>query len=73
MQIKLRYAAFLFVILTLLAACAFGQDATSPSLLRIADRYWMQPDVVYGSANNTPLKLDIWYPRDSQTPTPTLV
>jgi len=33
----------------------------------------MQPDVVYGSANNTPLKLDIWYPRDSPNPTPTLV
>ena len=42
-------------------------------MLQIADRYWMQPDVVYGSANNTPLKLDIWYPRDNPNPTPTLV
>ena len=33
----------------------------------------MQPDVVYGSANNTPLKLDVWYPRDNPNPTPTLV
>ena len=46
---------------------------TTPSLLQIGDRYWMQPDVVYGSANNTPLKLDIWYPRDNDKPTPTLV
>jgi len=53
------------------AATALSQ-ATSPSLLQIADRYWMQPDVVYGGANNTPLKLDIWYPRDNPNPTPTL-
>jgi acetyl esterase/lipase len=33
----------------------------------------MQPDLVYATANNTPLKLDIWYPRDNNTPTPTLV
>lgn len=46
---------------------------TTPSLLQIGDRYWMQPDVVYGSANNTPLKLDIWYPRDNDKPTPTVV
>ncbi|HSU24530.1 MAG TPA: hypothetical protein VLI65_00990, partial [Pyrinomonadaceae bacterium] len=51
---------------------AYSQD-TTPVLLRIADRYWMQPDVVYGSANNTPLKLDIWYPRDNPNPTPTVV
>lgn len=53
-------------------AAAQGQT-TSPNLLQIADRYWMQPDVVYGSANNTPLKLDIWYPRDNDQPTPTVV
>jgi len=48
-------------------------QATNETLLKIADRYWMQPDVVYAAANNTPLKLDVWYPRDSTTPTPTLV
>lgn len=51
---------------------AFAQD-TTPSLLQIADRYWMQPDVVYATANNTQLKLDIWYPRDNPNPTPTVV
>ncbi len=35
--------------------------------------YWVQPDVVYGSANNTPLKLDVWYRHDVNTPQPTLV
>lgn len=36
-------------------------------------RYWVQPDIVYGSANNTPLKLDVWYPNAVKSPTPTLV
>jgi len=50
-----------------------AQHKTTPSLLEIGDRYWMQPDVVYGSANNTLLKLDIWYPRDNPNPTTTVV
>jgi acetyl esterase/lipase len=69
---KLIFLSMCFAIL-LCAVSAFAQQSTSPSLLTIGDKYWMQPDVVYGSANNTPLKLDIWYPRDNPTPTPTLV
>ena len=65
-------------IICLLAVIFIGSlslraQETTPVLLQIADRYWMQPDVVYGTANNTQLKLDIWYPRDSTTPTPTVV
>jgi acetyl esterase/lipase len=64
----------ILTLFLLLFSASFAQaQKTSESLLRIADRYWMQPDVVYGSANNTPLKLDIWYPRDNPTPTLTLV
>jgi len=73
--------SWLNVLRTVIAICigsclfvsAYSQAATTPSLLQIADRYWMQPDVIYGSANNTPLKLDVWYPRDNDKPTPTLV
>ncbi len=36
-------------------------------------RYWTSPDIVYGTANNTQLKLDVWYPNASTTPTKTLV
>ncbi len=61
------------LIVSILSVSAHAQQATSPSLLQIGDRYWMQPDVVYGSANSTALKLDIWYPRDNPTPTPTLI
>jgi len=61
------------IILLLFSAVFASAQNTSENLLKIADRYWMQPDVVYGSANNTPLKLDVWYPRDNPNPTPTLV
>lgn len=63
----------LALFLLLFSTCFAQAQNTSASLLQIADRYWMQPDVVYGGANNTSLKLDIWYPRDNPNPTPTLV
>ncbi len=71
MKLLLYSIIAFFVVLSAVANA--GAQATSPSLLQINDRYWMQPDVVYGSANNTPLKLDIWYPRDNQNPTTTVV
>ncbi len=64
---------FLLAILAIGTGAAFAQHKSTPSLLEIGDRYWMQPDVVYSSANNTPLKLDIWYPRDNPNPTTTVV
>jgi acetyl esterase/lipase len=63
----------LVVLVLVTAGSTFAQHKSTPSLLEIGDRYWMQPDVVYGSANNTPLKLDIWYPRDNPNPTTTVV
>ncbi len=69
----IRKTVSVFAALLLFGGYAYSQQATTPSLLQIGDRYWMQPDVIYGSANNTALKLDIWYPRDNPTPTPTLV
>jgi acetyl esterase/lipase len=39
----------------------------------LGSRYWTQPDIVYNTANNTNLKLDVIYPHDVTTPTPTLV
>ena len=70
----MRRSFLSFFVVLLLSAAGLGQgQSTTPVLLQIADRYWMQPDVVYGSANNTPLKLDIWYPRDNDQPTPTVV
>jgi acetyl esterase/lipase len=70
-MLRIFFASTLLLAATALGA--FAQHKSTPSLLEIGDRYWMQPDVVYGSANNTPLKLDIWYPRDNPNPTTTVV
>jgi acetyl esterase/lipase len=75
MRHQKRISVFIAGILIVLANVAtYSQEKnTTPLLLTIADRYWMQPDVVYNTANNTPLKLDIWYPRDNPNPTTTIV
>jgi acetyl esterase/lipase len=70
---KFLLKTFILAGLLSVSGSLSAQQITSPSLLQIADRYWMSPDVVYNTANNTPLKLDIWYPRDNSNPTPTLV
>ncbi len=67
-----------FILATLLLICCViavrpQNQPTSVFGTEAAARYWVQPDIVYGSANNTALKLDVWYPNESKTPTPTLV
>ena len=51
----------------------FAQIATTPFSTEAGSRYWAQPDIVYHTANSTPLKLDVWYPSDGKSPVPTLV
>jgi acetyl esterase/lipase len=57
--------------------CGFAVHAQNQPSTRFATeagaRYWVQPDILYGSANNTPLKLDVWYQNEVKTPQPTLV
>ena len=60
-------------ILMLFAASFVRAQNTSETLLKIADKYWVSQDVVYATANNTQLKLDVWYPHDNPNPTPTLI
>lgn len=50
-----------------------AQSETSVFAAEGGARYWTSPDIVYGTANNTQLKLDVWYPNASTTPTKTLV
>ncbi|MBX3242977.1 MAG: alpha/beta hydrolase [Acidobacteria bacterium] len=62
------------LLLTFIFLSSLNLDAqTSPVLLEIADRYWMQPDVAYNKAGGVVTKLDVWYPRDNDKPTPTVV
>jgi acetyl esterase/lipase len=39
----------------------------------IAEKYWLQPGITYGVANNYTLKLDVWQRKDVKTAAPTLI
>lgn len=63
------------ILILLFCATVFNaqNQPTTPFAAESGARYWVQPDIIYGSANNTPLKLDVWYQHDINTPQPTLV
>jgi acetyl esterase/lipase len=64
--------ATLIVLLSFIGGHAQDQPS-SPWATDVGSRYWVQPDIVYLEANNTSLKLDVWYQHGVTTPTPTLV
>ncbi len=39
----------------------------------VGEQYLIYPDVVYGTANNSPLKLDVWQRKDPKAQVPTLI
>ncbi len=39
----------------------------------VAEHYFIYPDIVYGTANNNPLKLDVWQRKDANGAAPTVV
>ncbi|MGB7070308.1 MAG: alpha/beta hydrolase [Pyrinomonadaceae bacterium] len=66
----------IFTILALLASAAIAVLAQTPSTpwaTSIGSQYWVQPDIVYGVANSTQLKLDVWYQHSVKKPQPTLI
>jgi acetyl esterase/lipase len=70
----LRKLFFAVPLILCFLVASYGQDRTSSAWATdVGSRYWVQPDIVYQGANNTLLKLDIWYQHDVKTPTPTLV
>lgn len=71
----MRKTSVLFVVLIamLFTASLKAQNETSVFAAEGGSRYWTTPDIVYNTANNTQLKLDVWYPNASTTPTKTLV
>jgi acetyl esterase/lipase len=69
----MRRLLFFLVLLSSVFAVNAQNQPTSVFGTEGGARYWVQPDIVYGTANNTQLKLDVWYPNESKTPTPTLV
>ena len=77
MKPKLR-SYFYLVACTLCTLIAFCQDKTTLSPVArwtstVSERYWIQPDITYGVANNYTLKLDMWQRKDVKDPAPTLI
>jgi acetyl esterase/lipase len=68
-----------FVVGILLSCLSAGQVQSKPRsqsaawASTVAERYLVFPDVVYGTANNTTLKLDVWQRKDAKAPVPTLI
>ncbi|HEY3936571.1 MAG TPA: alpha/beta hydrolase [Bryobacteraceae bacterium] len=70
------YPAFLLAIASLFFGCATlpAQEAAAARWAALfANHYSFSPDIVYGSANNIPLKLDVWHRQDIETPVPTVI
>lgn len=63
----------IFIFLCFVAPAKAQNQPTTPFAAEGGATYWVQPEIVYGSANNTPLKLDVWYRHEAKTPQPTLV
>ena len=71
---SLRKLLFTVSIVLCFSMAASAQDQQSSAWATdVGSRYWVQPDIVFQGANNTLLKLDVWYQHEVKTPTPTLV
>ena len=72
-------AFIIFVLLATLSQVSTAQTGTKPMSSTalwsstIAEKYLVYPDVVYGTANNVPLKLDVWQRKDTKAQVPTLI
>jgi acetyl esterase/lipase len=71
----------LFVLIFSVLFSAYGSALQTASPLSgsakwattVEGKYLIHPDVVYGSANNYQLKLDVWQRKDVKEPVPTLI
>ena len=68
---KIAFATLL--ALSCLVAVSAQDQPSSAWATDVGSRYWVQPDIVYQGANNSLLKLDVWYQHEVKTPSPTLV
>jgi acetyl esterase/lipase len=72
-------AFIIFVLLATLSQVSTAQTGTKPMSSAalwsstIAEKYLVYPDVVYGTASNVPLKLDVWQRKDTKAQVPTLI
>ncbi|HEY3929092.1 MAG TPA: alpha/beta hydrolase [Candidatus Koribacter sp.] len=77
MKLRLCCALLLAFLISFSNLC-FGQaseqlSATQQWAATVGNKYWIYPDITYGTANNYQMKLDVWQRMDQKTPAPTLV
>ncbi len=69
----------IFLLCAFCSFTAFSQEKaaalsdTARWASTVNERYWIQPDITYGVANNYTLKLDVWQRKDQKTASPTLI
>ncbi|HWA96018.1 MAG TPA: alpha/beta hydrolase [Terracidiphilus sp.] len=81
MRLKLKLLVHAGACLLMLPAIAAVHAQSAPQALSPVDRwaasasedYLIFPDVTYGIANNTQLKLDVWQHKGNKEPAPTLI
>lgn len=71
----LPFRALLSIIgLVFVTSALFAQSQSAADWTEtVANHYIVHPDQVYGTANNIPLKLDVWEPYNNEKPLPTLI
>ncbi len=70
----MRRIIFSIALALLTFSPAFAQTNSGSDWMTDAGSvYWVTPDITYQTANNTSVKLDVWYRHAVKTPSPTLV
>lgn len=70
---QLRLLFILLLLLALAGICAAQLTPEERAAVLIAQRYDVTPNIVYGTANNYQLKLDVYRPHDAKAPTPVVM
>jgi acetyl esterase/lipase len=69
----LRLLFFSILLIALAEICAAQLTPEERAAVLIAQRYQVTPNIVYGTANNYQLKLDVLRPSDAKAPTPVVL
>lgn len=61
------------LLISLAGICAAQLTPEERAAVLMAQRYDVTPNIVYGTANNSQLKLDVYRPHDAKVPTPVVM
>ncbi len=68
------YLIKLFAMAVIAVGTLAGQESNAARWAALfANHYSFHPDIVYGTANNIPLRLDVWERQNTKQPVPTVI